>query len=230
MAHAFWIVGTDTDIGKTFVTAHLMRFFQSSSKSVLPYKPIQTGLIAENNKQFYGDTEFYKSYSSVSLTEEHLNSYSFKEAASPHYAAKLEGKMIEESIILKKIEELQTLYDYVICEGAGGLFVPLDDQRNYQFIHLIKQSGLPVVLVTRTGLGTINHTLLSVEALKTNNIPLLGLVFNGYEGTNIEKNNIETITQIISMPSLIVPKLESVDDLKQLRAENTEFYERISSK
>ena len=58
------------------------------------------------------------------------------------------------------------MYDYVICEGAGGLYVPLNEQRNYHFLHLIQQSQLPVVLVARTKIGTINHTLLSLEALK----------------------------------------------------------------
>ena len=84
----------------------------------------------------------------------------------------------------------------MICEGAGGLYVPLNEQRNYHFLHLIQQSQLPVVLVARTTLGTINHTLLSLEALKMNDIPVVGIVFNGFEGTEIEIDNMRTIRQI----------------------------------
>src|SRR4051794_12821372 len=156
MTRHFWIVGTDTDIGKTLVTTYFMRYFQNKGENVIPYKPVQTGIIVENTKQYYGDTSFYQSFSEGTLVEEHSNSYSFKEPASPHYAAMLEGKEIKEEIILQHINRLKTIYDYVICEGAGGLYVPLNEQRNYHFLHLIQQSQLPVVLVARPTLGTIN--------------------------------------------------------------------------
>ena len=81
-----------------------------------------------------------------------MNSYSFKEPASPHYAAMLEGKEIQEGVILQHIKQLKSFYDYVICEGAGGLFVPLNEQSNYHFLDLIEQSKLPVVLVARTNI------------------------------------------------------------------------------
>jgi dethiobiotin synthetase len=227
MTHHFWIAGTDTDIGKTLVTTYFMRYFQAKGEKVTPYKPVQTGLIVENSKQYYGDTEFYQSFSAEPLAAEHLNSYSFKEPASPHYAARLEGTVIEEEVILQHIEQLKSLYDCVICEGAGGLYVPLNEQRSYHFLDLMKQSGLPVVLVARTALGTINHTLLSLEALKRNGIPIAGIVFNAYEGSELERNNIETIGSITSLPSLVIPKLKNLSDLKNLSIENPEFFEGL---
>ena len=229
MTQHFWIVGTDTDIGKTIVTTYFMRYFQAKGENVIPYKPVQTGIIVENSKQYYGDTAFYQSFSEGTLVEEHLNSYSFKEPASPHYAAMLEGKVIEEEVILQHIKQLKSLYDYVICEGAGGLYVPLNEQRNYHFLHLIQQSQLPVVLVARTKIGTINHTLLSLEALKMKDIPIAGIVFNAFEGTEIEIDNIRAIGQITNLPSLVIPKLENLSDLKELQIENTEFLERLLS-
>lgn len=229
MTHHFWIVGTDTDVGKTLVTTYFMRYFQAKGKTVTPYKPVQTGIIVENTKQYYGDTTFYQSFSEETLVEEHLNSYSFKESASPHYAAMLEGIVIEEKVILQHIKQLKSLYDYVICEGAGGLYVPLNEQRNYHFLHCINQSQLPVVLVARTKLGTINHTLLSIEALKMNDIPIAGVVFNGFEGTKLEGNNIRTIGQITDLPTLVIPKLKKLSDLKNIWLEDTEFFERLLS-
>ena len=229
MTRHFWIVGTDTDIGKTLVTTYFMRYFQNKGEKVIPYKPVQTGIIVENTKQYYGDTSFYQSFSEGTLVEEHLNSYSFKEPASPHYAAMLEGKEIKEEIILQHINRLKTIYNYVICEGAGGLYVPLNEQRNYHFLHLIQQSQLPVVLVARPTLGTINHTILSLEALKMKDIPIVGIVFNAFEGTEIEKDNIRTIEQITNLPSLVIPKLKNLVDLKKLQVEKTEFLERLLS-
>lgn len=229
MTRHFWIVGTDTGIGKTLVTTYFMRYFQNKGDNVIPYKPVQTGIIVESSKQYYGDTSFYQSYSECTLVEEHTNSYSFKEPASPHYAARLEGKEIQEEVILQHIKQLKKIYDSVICEGAGGLYVPLNEQRNYHFLDLIQQSQLPVVLVTRTTLGTINHTLLSLEALKMRDIPVAGIVFNAFEGTEIEKDNIKTIDQMANLPLVVIPKLTNLLDLKKLQVENTEFLERLIS-
>ena len=216
MTQHFWIVGTDTDIGKTLVTTYFMRYFQNNGENVIPYKPVQTGMIVENSKPYYGDTSFYQFYSESTLVEEHLNSYSFKEPASPHYAAMLEGKEIQEEVILQHINRLKTIYNYVICEGAGGLYVPLNEQRNYHFLHLIKQSQLPVVLVACTTLGTINHTLLSLEALKMKDIPVAGIFFNGFEGTEIEIDNMRTVGRMTNLPSIVIPRLKNLVDLKKI--------------
>lgn len=228
MAQHFWIAGTDTDIGKTLVTTYFMWHFQTRGASVLPYKPVQTGIMTTNPNKLNGDTEFYQSFSEQIFVKEHLNSYSFKEPASPHYAAKLEGSSVKEEIILQHIEQMKLMYDHVICEGAGGLYVPLNEQRNYHFIHLIKQSQLPVILVARTKLGTINHTLLSLEALKMSGIPIIGIVFNAFEGTDLEIDNIRTIQQITGLPSLVIPRLKDLSELKNLDIANTEFYERLA--
>ncbi|MBB6445166.1 dethiobiotin synthase [Bacillus benzoevorans] len=229
MAQYFWITGTDTDIGKTLITTYFMRYFQAKGANVIPYKPVQTGIIIENSRKYYGDTAFYQSFSEEPLAAAHLNSYSFKEPASPHYAARLEGKVIEEEVILQHIKQLKSLYDYVFCEGAGGLYVPLNEQRNYHFLDLMKQSELPVVLVARTTLGTINHTLLSLEALKRNDIPIAGIVFNAFDGTELERDNIETIRRITDLPSLVIPKLKNIADIKSISIESTQFFERLLS-
>lgn len=229
MTKHFWVVGTDTDVGKTLITTYFMRYFQAKGENVIPYKPVQTGILVENSKPYYGDTAFYQSFSEGTLVKEHLNSYSFKEPASPHYAARLEGKQIQEEVILQHIKQLKSIYDYVICEGAGGLYVPLNEQRNYHFLDLIQQSQLPVVLVARTKVGTINHTLLSLEALKMKDIPIIGIVFNAFEGTKIEVDNINTIAQITNLPIHVIPKLENPEDLHTLQVEETEFLERLLS-
>ncbi len=227
MTRHFWIAGTDTDVGKTLVTTYFMLYFQAKGEKVTPYKPVQTGMIIEGLRQYYGDTAFYQTYSEEPLTAEHLNSYSFKEPASPHYAARLEGAVMDEEVILDHINQLQSFYDYVICEGAGGLYVPINEQRNIYFLDLMKQSELPVVLVARTTLGTINHTMLSLEVLKMKEIPIAGIVFNGFAGTELERDNIETIKSMTDYPTLVIPQLKNLSDLKMLSIENTESFERL---
>ncbi|MGG3574224.1 dethiobiotin synthase [Bacillus gobiensis] len=229
MAQHFWIAGTDTNVGKTLVTSYFMQYFQSKGFHTIPYKPVQTGVVFQNATEPYSDSEFYKLYSKETLLNEHINSYSFKEPASPHYAAKLEGKEIEEKHILKHIHFLKNAYDYVICEGAGGLYVPLSVQRTYHLLDLIHHTGLPVVLTAGTKVGTINHTLLSINALKANHIPIIGIVFNGYEGSEVEKDNMSTISRITDLPSIVIPKLNNLSDLKYINLENKDFMERIAT-
>jgi dethiobiotin synthetase len=102
-------------------------------------------------------------------------------------------------------------------------------QRNYQLLDLINHSGLPVVLTAATKVGTINHTLLSINALKANHIPIIGIVFNGYEGTEIEKDNIRTISRMTDLPSIVIPKLRNLSDLKHINLQNEDFMERIAT-
>lgn len=197
-----------------------MNYLQKKKKSVIPYKPIQTGVVDCT----ISDSSIYQKYSAVPLKEEHINSYSYKIPASPHYAARLEGEIINEQHIINHIEKLKTLYDFIICEGAGGLYVPINDERGTFLIDLIKQSKLPVLLVSKTTLGTINHTKLTMEALNTYEIPLLGIVLNGDEGTKLERDNIETIRKLTKIPTIVLPKVDSLEDLSN---ESSELYERL---
>lgn len=227
MMQHFWIVGTDTDVGKTCVTTLLMRQLQEHGLRVAPYKPVQTGEVIENGQTYYYDTMMYQKYSLQPLEVDKLNGYSFKEAASPHFAAQLEGQQINGEGLLEQIEALQQENDVVICEGAGGLFVPLDVLRNTTLLDVIVQSKLPVVVVTRTTLGTINHTLLTLEALRTRHIEVLGLVFNGDTRSLMEQNNIETILQLQPLPHATIPKLKDIGEVVSYNIDQTTLWERL---
>lgn len=211
----FWVVGTDTDVGKTFITILFMRHLQMQGHKVIPYKPVQTGEVENKDHYYYHDTTSYLQYSLQPLAKRALNTYSFRIPASPHYAAELEGETIKEDKFLQAIDQLKLDYDTVICEGAGGLYVPLQSDTTLTLLDVIQQSALPVILVANTKLGTINHTLLSVEALQARNIDLLGIVFNQFEQSAQEKNNIDTIRRFTAVPSVIIEAnrtIESFDD------------------
>jgi len=223
----FWVVGTDTDVGKTMVTTLLMRNLQKQGLRVTPYKPVQTGEVYDGEQSFYYDTAMYEKYSLQKLDLEKLNSYSFKEAASPHFAAQQEGQQIDSQRLLRQIQQLQHTYDVVICEGAGGLYVPLDTYGKTTLLDVIVQSKLPVVVVTRTTLGTINHTLLTLEALKKRDIDVLGIVFNGHTESEIEQDNIQTILQYHPLPFASIPKLEDISQIADYTLTDTTLFERL---
>ncbi len=200
----FWVVGTDTGVGKTFVTTLFLRELQKTGQVVTPYKPVQTGLIADTDQGHYQDTLSYKDYSLYSLDNESLNTYSFPIAASPHYAAELAGQRIDENLLLQAIENLKTKFETVICEGAGGLFVPLHSNTTRTLLDVVEQSKLPVVLVASTKLGTINHTLLSIEALHVRGVHVLGIVFNQFNQTPLEQNNMDTIRRFTELRTTVI--------------------------
>lgn len=152
------ITGTDTGIGKTVFAAGLTVLLGGSY-----WKPVQAGLAGET------DSEIVARLSGVRILAE---TYRLNTPMSPHRAAEIDGVEIDPARL-----EIPNVKGPLIIEGAGGLMVPLT--RNEIFIDIFRKWQIPVVLCARTALGTINHSLLSIEALRSRNIPLLGVVFIG---------------------------------------------------
>ena len=160
--HQFFITGTDTNIGKTVVSAML-----TLGLGYAYWKPIQSGLTPIT------DTEFVRSTTGLDGSYFIPERYSLTQPLSPHAAAKIDGVEIS----LSDFQLPSTDKPGLIVEGAGGLMVPLNEQD--LMIDLIRSLNLPVCLVTRSTLGTINHTLLSIAALRQAKIPILGVIING---------------------------------------------------
>lgn len=218
-----WIVGTDTDVGKTFITTIYMRYLQKKGVKVIPYKPIQTGLVEKNGISYYHDTTYYVNYSLHPLEVESINSYSFPFPASPHYAAELEGIEIKEETIYSTIDRLIKNVDFVLCEGAGGLYVPLQSNSNITFLDVIKKSSLPVILVAHSKLGTINHTLLSVHSLQSKNIEIMGIILNRFGGSSLERDNLHTLKRFLpNIPLITVEENRSIESF-----DDEYFFERL---
>jgi dethiobiotin synthetase len=169
MTQGLIVTGTDTDVGKTVFAAALAGALQATY-----WKPIQCGL------EDGGDSERVRALSGLSSEHIHPEVYRLALAASPHRAAEAEG--IEISLAKLRLPEVATP---LIVEGAGGLMVPVN--RQTPMIDVFASWRLPVVLVARTALGTINHTLLSIEALNGRNIPIIGVAFVGDEMPDTER-------------------------------------------
>ncbi len=177
----FFVTGTDTDVGKTVVSAMLM-----SGLDATYWKPIQAGLDEET------DTEFVQR---VSEAEDHRiipERYRLQTPMSPHGAADIDGLSISLSDF--RLPDHKT--PHLIIEGAGGLIVPVNWKDTV--IDLIRLFEVPVVLVARSSLGTLNHTLLSVQALKERRIPIFAIILNGEP----HPHNKKTLEHFTGLPVL----------------------------
>ena len=154
MIRTYFISGTDTNVGKTIVSAVLATKLEAHY-----FKPIQCGL----NKMNLKDSEVVKSLSNKAKILNEL--YFLKKPLSPYVAAKLEKKKIDVNRILQFVKNLKT--KKLVIEGAGGLNVPINS--NYLMSDLCQKLNTPLILVSRTKLGTINHTLMSLEVIKKKN-------------------------------------------------------------
>ena len=168
MKQQYIIAGIGTEIGKTFISSILTESLQADY-----WKPIQSGALD------FTDTDTVRSLISNDKTLFHPETYRLNQPMSPHAAAAIDGVEIE----LLKFEIPQT-DNHLIIELAGGIMVPLNDRETN--LDLIKKLNIPVILISKNYLGSINHTLLTVEVLKMNNIEVKGLIFNGEENKSSE--------------------------------------------
>ncbi len=174
---AVFVTGTDTDVGKTLVTGLLGRYLLNKGYLAVTQKWIQTGTgnfptdIAMHLKIMGNKIEDIEEYLP------HIAPYTFKLAASPHLVAKMEKKKINPARIKNSFRTLAKKYDFVIVEGLGGVLVPFS--RKKLVIDIAKELALPVIIVAKNKLGAINHTLLTIEALRSRRMKILGVIFNG---------------------------------------------------
>ena len=184
------VCGTDTDVGKTIVSAWLVQGLKATY-----WKPVQSGL------EGGGDRERVRLL--LNLPSERLlpEVYAFTQPVSPHWAAELDQQPLDPERL-----KLPESSGHLVVETAGGVMVPLT--RSWLQIDQLKQWNLPIVLVARSGLGTLNHTLLTLEALRLRNLKVLGLILNGPP----HADNPDTLEQLGGVPVLAqLPPLQELN-------------------
>ena len=190
-----FVTGTDTDVGKTVVAALL-----TLGLGATYWKPVQSGAEAET------DTQWVRRVTGLPADCFVPEVYCLKAALSPHRAAALEGVQIKiEGLRLPRLKAEERL----VVEGAGGVLVPLNDKCT--MVDLMVQLGLPVLVVARSGLGTINHTLLTLAALRRRRLQVIGVVMNGKKN----KANRDAIEHYGQVP--VLAQIESVAPLDACR-------------
>ena len=209
MGKGIFIIGTDTDVGKTFVTGGIVYKLINNGYNVLPFKPIQSGGILENETLIAPDIKYIKEICNLKNDYSEMNTYCLKEEVSPHLAARLENINVSKEKIINHYKNLISKYDYVIVEGAGGMVVPLIEN-SYFVYDLIKDLNLNVLIVSRANVGTINHTVLTNEFLKLNNISAKGIIINNYNEKFYEDDNIKVIEKLTDLK--VIHKFKSIEN------------------
>jgi dethiobiotin synthetase len=214
--NAVFVTGTDTGVGKTLVAGLLARYLREQGSRAITQKWVQTG-IREYPSDILTHLELMGlEPEAVRPYERDMSPYVFDLAASPHLAAAHEGARIETRRIIASFRRLGEEFDTVIVEGAGGILVPLSKRR--LLIDVVETLDLPVVVVAANKLGAINHTLLTVEALRARDIKVLGIVFNtldGHEDETIGQDNPQIVKAFARVP--ILGRLPWSKDTEQLR-------------
>lgn len=186
-----FVTGTDTGVGKSVLAASLCAALAARGERVAAFKPVVTGLDDERGEFGY-DHELLASAANAGQAPEDVAPYRFGPPLSPHLAAELAGERIEPAQLL----EAARAHELLVCEGVGGLLVPITT--GYLVRDLAIDLELPLVVAARTGLGTINHTLLTVEAARTAGLRVAGVVMTPWpaEPAQIERSNRETIERL----------------------------------
>ena len=178
-----FISGIDTDIGKTYATGMIAKALLQQGVNVITQKLVQTGVAINPNSGVIGiadDIIIHRQLMNLPLQPCDLNfttcPYRYEKPASPHLATRLSGEVLDPELITSATKRLQAEYDLVLLEGAGGLLVPITEQ--LLILDYITAQGYPIILVTSGRLGSINHTLLSLEAIKARGLSVHSIIYN----------------------------------------------------
>lgn len=212
----YFITGIDTDIGKSYMTGLMGRSLLRAGADVTTMKLVQTGC-----EELSEDIVTHRRIMGIELTELDREGvtcpYLYRFPASPHLASAMEGEMIDPARLDEACLKVSSRYETVLLEGAGGLYVPLTEE--YTILDLLNEKKYPTIVVTSPRLGSINHTMLTIEALRSRNIPLAGLVYNLGVGevAEISKDTRRLLekmvpgTPIIDVPRFVIDSPPELD-------------------
>ena len=191
-----FVTGTGTEVGKTVVAAVLARAAASSGRRVAVFKPAVSGLEGYEASGAEPDHELLRRAAGSTQRDEEIAPYRYGPPLSPHLAAELRGAEIEPARLLDGARAAAAAADVLICEGVGGFLVPLT--RTYLVRDFARQLELPVVIAAPAGLGTINHTLLTLEAVRGAGLDVAAVVLTPWppEPGALERSNRETIERL----------------------------------
>ncbi len=210
-----FIAGTDTGVGKTLVAGGIARALKKRGVDVGVFKPFESGISSGHS-----DSEYLKRMAGVNDPIDWISPCRFEEALAPWVAAERAGAEINWCGMTDGLEAIATRHKFMIVEGCGGLLVPLTEHKTN--IDLIRECEFPVLLVARLGLGTINHTLLSLECLQHNKIPCLGVVLNQTTADKggAEETNPDILNRLMKVPLLsVLPYQSDESEFEKLSGE-----------
>ncbi|ARK28861.1 dethiobiotin synthase [Halalkalibacter krulwichiae] len=211
-----FVTGTDTDVGKTVIASGIAGVLRDRGVNVGVFKPMLSGIERDDSKS---DTYLLKQLSQTPLTLEEITPFQFEAALAPGIAQQIEETNVTLENILQHWNKIKHSHEFFVVEGAGGISVPLG--KGFLVSDVIKSLGLPVLVVARPGLGTINHTFLTVQYAKSQGLNVVGIVINGMSEKQglAEKTSPRVIEEMCKVKVLgITPRVEeiSIHSFKQL--------------
>lgn len=213
MSKGIFITATGTDIGKTYVTALLVKKMREAGFNTGYYKAALSGAEVTEAGLVPGDAAFVAKIAQLPDKPEDLVSYIYEEAVSPHLAAQKEGNPVELAKIAQDFAKSKEKYDYVTMEGSGGIICPIRwDEQHILLEDIIQHLELGTIVVSSAALGSINALVLTTYYLKQHNIPVRGIILNNYDETNImQQDNKKMIEEISGCPVIGIVKPNAIE-------------------
>lgn len=206
MNKGYFVTATGTDVGKTFVTALLVKKWRDSGIDAGYYKAALSGAELRNGTWVAGDADYVKHVASLPDTQEELVSYVYKEAVSPHLAARKEGNPVELFKVCADFSAATKRHEFVFVEGSGGIICPIryDDKKLF-LADIMQELRLPLLIVTTAALGSINACVLTVEYARARGLDIRGIIVNRYGmsgNMQMEDDNIFMMQELTGLPIL----------------------------
>ncbi len=209
MEKGYFITGTDTNVGKTWATIALMRYFKSRGESVVGMKPVASGCLMQDGQLKNEDALLIQENASLPVDYDLINPYAYELPVSPHIAGVKNPVKLDRLVV--KFEQLKTLADIVVVEGAGGWYAPLNEREAIS--DLAKALAVPVILVVAIRLGCISHARLTYQAIVQSGVSCVGWIAVCTSPDLLSRDdNIEAIKSALDAPLLgVLPYLEDAD-------------------
>ncbi|WP_117234398.1 dethiobiotin synthase [Vibrio maerlii] len=223
MMNAFFVAGTDTEVGKTVVSKAILQALGAKGLKTIGYKPVAAGCEETAEGLRNSDALHLQEAATLDLKYDDVNPYALKVPASPHFAAKCDGVEIEQDVITSKLDEHKENSDIVLVEGAGGWRVPISDTDYLS--SWVKKEQLPVVLVVGIKLGCLSHAILTAEAIRNDGLNVVGWVANRINpGTEHYAEIIALLEKQMGAPKLgeipYIPRAKSRDLGKYIKLDS----------
>ncbi len=223
MTKAIFVTATGTDVGKTYISALIVKKMRELGYNCGYFKPALSGAEIINGKLVPGDCAYVLKTAKINAEPMNYVSYVFKTAVSPHLASEIEKNPINIEKIKSDFERIKKEYDFVVVEGAGGIICPFNlKEQKLMLPDVIKSLGLDILIVASASLGTINSTVLTAEYAKQHNINVKGIILNNYDETDFmqidNKKQVEALTDV-KVVATVKKEDKEIDDLSALFVE-----------
>lgn len=232
MIKGVYVIGTNTDVGKTFVSGLILKALREEKINAIYYKAVLSGAKREGEKLIPLDCREVIKISGLCEREENMVSYILEHPYSPHLAKEVEKVYISFNKIKEDYKKLKEKYEFIVCEGSGGIVCPISLKGSHKIMleDIVEEFNLPIILVSNSSLGAINSTVLTVNYLKNIGLSVHCIVLNNFcENNIIHRDNKKTIKLLTKVERIVtLPKIDNLNNIEEglLRSVREAVYDK----